>query len=96
MIKADSEGGDTLAGLPIVVPSASYAVVFDSLACASGRRANLGVLRDLLGAQVGVDLGAPAAWSALEHVRVMQQAIEERRDGGGVAEQRPPIVHRSV
>jgi hypothetical protein len=29
------------------------------------------LLRALLRAQVGVDLGAPAPWAALEHVRVM-------------------------
>ena len=30
------------------------------------------LLRRVLSAQVGVDLGAPAAWSALEHMRVME------------------------
>ena len=30
------------------------------------------LLRRVLGAQVGVDLGAPAAWSALEHMGVME------------------------
>ena len=54
------------------------------------------LLRGLLGAQVGLDLGAPAPRSAFEDVRVMEQPIEERGDGGGVAEQLPPVVHRSV
>ena len=35
-----------------------------------------GLLRSRLLTQVGVDLGAPAARAALEHVGVMQQAIE--------------------
>ena len=45
-----------------------------------------GLLRDLLCAQVGVDFGAPAPRSAFEDVRVMEQPIEERRDGGGVTQ----------
>ena len=47
-------------------------------------------------AQVGADLGAPAAWPALEHVGVVQQAVEEGRDGRGVAQQLAPVVDRSV
>jgi hypothetical protein len=54
------------------------------------------LLRGLVGAQVGLDLGAPAPRSAFEDVRVMEQSIEERGDGGGIAEQLPPVVHRSV
>ena len=54
------------------------------------------LLRDLVGAQVGLDLGPPAPRAAFEHVRVMEQPIEERSDGGRVAEQLPPVVHRSV
>jgi hypothetical protein len=54
------------------------------------------LLRSLLGAQVGLDLGAPAPRSAFEDVRVMEQPIEERGDGGGVAEQLAPVIHRSV
>ena len=46
--------------------------------------------------QGGLDPGAPAARAALQHVRVMEQAIEQRRDGGGVAEQLPPVFDRSV
>jgi len=34
-----------------------------------------------------VELGAPAARVTLEDVRMMQQAVEERGDCGGVAEQ---------
>jgi len=41
------------------------------------------LLRRLLGAQVGLDFGAPTPWSAFEYVRVMEQPIEERSDGGG-------------
>jgi hypothetical protein len=33
---------------------------------------------------------------AFEHERVMQQPIEQCGDGGGVAEQLAPIVHRPV
>ena len=33
-----------------------------------------------------LDLGAPAARSALEHVRVMEEEVEHRPDTGGVAE----------
>ena len=54
------------------------------------------LLRRRLGAQVGLDFGPPAARSAFEHVRMMEQPIEERGDGGGVAQQLPPIVDRSV
>ena len=36
------------------------------------------LLRGLLGAQVGLDLGAPAGRSALEDGRVTQEPIEER------------------
>ena len=43
----------------------------------------------LLGAQVGLDLGAPAPRSAFEDVLVMEQPIEGRGDGSGVAEQLP-------
>ena len=53
------------------------------------------LLRGLLGAQVGLDLGAPAPRSAFEDVRVMEQPIEERRDGG-VAEQLATIIDGSV
>ena len=50
----------------------------------------------LLGTQVGVDLGPPAARSALEDVGVVQEAIEQRGDGGGVAEQLAPVVDGAV
>ena len=43
-----------------------------------------------------LDLGAPATRPALEHVRVMEQAVEQRGDGGGVAEQLSPVVDRAV
>jgi hypothetical protein len=54
------------------------------------------LLRGLVGAQVGLDLGAPAPRSALKDVRVMEQPIKQRGDGGRVAEQLSPVVHRSV
>ena len=44
------------------------------------------LLRGLVGAQVGMDFGAPAPRAALEHMGVMKQPIEERRHGGGIAE----------
>ena len=43
-----------------------------------------------------MDLGAPAAWPALEHVGMMQQPIQQRGDGGGVAEQLAPVADRSI
>ena len=54
------------------------------------------LLRTLLRTQVGVDFGAPAPRSAFEDVRVMEQPIEERRDGRGVTQQLPPVVHGSI
>jgi hypothetical protein len=54
------------------------------------------LLRGLLRAQVGVDLGAPAARPALEHVGMMQQPIEQGRHGGRVTEQLAPVVHWSI
>ena len=46
-----------------------------------------GVLpRGLRGAQVGLDLRAPAAWPALEDMAMMQQAIQQGGDGRVVAE----------
>jgi len=54
------------------------------------------LLRELLSAQVGVDFGAPAPWSTFEHMRVMEEAIEQRGDGGRVAEQLAPVVDGPV
>ena len=54
------------------------------------------LLRELLSAQVGVDFGAPAAWPTFEHMCVMEEAIEERGDRGGVAEQFAPVVDGPV
>jgi len=54
------------------------------------------LLRALLGAQVGVDFGAPTPGPALQHVRVMEQAVEERGDGGGVAQQFTPVIDGTV
>src|SRR6476660_4717741 len=54
------------------------------------------LLRRLLGAQVSLDLRAPAARSAFEHVRMMEQPIEQRGDRGGVAEQLSPVVDGSI
>ncbi len=68
----------------------------ESVPLPRGRARHMVLLRGLVGAQVGLDLGTPAPRSALEDVRVMEQPIEERGDGGRVAEQLPPIVHRSV
>ena len=42
------------------------------------------LLRNLLDAQIGLDFGAPAERTAFEHVRMVQQPIEERRDRRGV------------
>ncbi len=54
------------------------------------------LLRRVLGAQVNLEFGAPAFGSALEHVRVVQKPIEQRRDRGGVPEQFAPIVDWAV
>ena len=102
--RADRGGCCTLAGVPIVVPRGSYAVVLDLLTRAPAQRQSrvrgharhMVLLRGLVGAQVGLDLGAPAPRSAFEDVRVMEQPIQERGDGGRVAQQLPPVVHRSV
>ena len=47
-------------------------------------------------AQGCLDLGAPAARPALEHVRVMEQTVEQRGDSGGVAEQLTPVLDGSI
>ena len=41
--------------------------------------------------QIRVDLCSPAPWPALQHMRVMQPAIEERGDGGRVSERRQSL-----
>ena len=81
----------------------SYAVVLAPLTPCTGsasvprpRCHAMVLLRGLVGAQVGLDLGAPAPRSAFEDVRVMKQPIQERGDGGRVAQQLPPVVHWSV
>lgn len=38
-----------------------------------------------------MDLGAPAPWAAPEDVGVVEEAIEECSDGGGVAEELDPL-----
>ena len=56
-----------------------------------------GVLpRGLRGAQVGLDLRAPAAWPAREDMAMMQQAIQQGGDGRGVAESFAPVVNGPV
>ena len=49
-----------------------------------------------LGSHVRVQCGPPAARSTLEHVRVVEEAVEERGHRRGVAEELPPVVHGSV
>ena len=44
----------------------------------------------------GCGLGAPTARAALEHMAVMQQAIEHGADGGDIAEQLAPVLDRTV
>ena len=41
-------------------------------------------------------LGAPASRAALEHVAVMQQAIEHGADRGDIAEQLAPVLDRAI
>src|SRR5438876_12393371 len=48
------------------------------------------------GRPLAVEAGAAAARAAREHVRVMEQAIEEGGDGGGVGEQLAPVLERTV
>ena len=38
----------------------------------------------------------PAPGPALEHVGVVEQPIEQGGDGGRIAEELAPIIHRSV
>jgi len=45
---------------------------------------------------VAVEPGAPAARPALEDVAVVEEAIEERRDGGGIAQELAPVFHGAV
>jgi hypothetical protein len=47
-------------------------------------------------AQVGVDLGTPAARSTSEDVRVMEESIEESSDRGGVSEELAPVIDWTV
>ena len=49
-----------------------------------------------LGSHVRVQFGPPAARSTLEHVRVVEEAVEERGHRRDVAEELPPVVHGSV
>src|SRR5262249_58719861 len=44
----------------------------------------------------GSRLGAPTAWAALEHVTVMQNAVEHSSDRGHVAEQLAPVFHGTI
>jgi len=46
--------------------------------------------------QIGLGFRAPAPRAALKDVRMMQEAIEQRGDGGVVTEQLPPVVDWSV
>ena len=66
-----------------------------SKAAISGMAAETGGVlpRGLRGAQVGLDLRAPAAWPALEDMAMMQQAIQQGGDGRGVAESFAPVVN---
>jgi hypothetical protein len=43
-----------------------------------------------------VDLGPPAPGPAREDVGVVQEAIEQRGDRRGIAQELAPIIHRSV
>ena len=46
--------------------------------------------------QIGLGFRAPAPRAALKDVRMMQEAIQQRGDGGVVTEQLPPVVDWSV
>jgi hypothetical protein len=54
------------------------------------------LLRRRLRAQVGVDFRAPAPRPAFEDVRLMEEAIKERGDDRGVAEQFAPVLDRVI
>jgi len=43
-----------------------------------------------------VDVGPPATRSALEDVRVVEEAVEQRGDGGGIAQELSPVIDRAV
>jgi len=45
---------------------------------------------------VAVQPGAPTPWPAREHVRVMEQSVEQRGDGRGVAEECPPVLDGTI
>src|SRR6266545_6244989 len=48
------------------------------------------------GVALALEPSAPAAGAAREDVRVMEQAIEQRGDGRGVAEELAPILDGAV
>ena len=50
----------------------------------------------LAGSQIGGEFGAPAARATFQDVRVMQEAVEERGDRGGVAEEFAPVIDGPV
>ena len=43
-----------------------------------------------------VKIRAPAARAAREHVRVVEQPVQQRRHGHGVAKELAPVVHRTI
>lgn len=59
-----------------------------------GVRDRSGLSHSFLWSQIGLYFRAPAARSALEHMGVMEQLIEQCGDGCGVAEELPPIIDR--
>src|SRR5208282_5066093 len=52
------------------------------------------LLRRLLRRQVC--FRAPTSWTAFENMAVMEEAIEHGGNGGAVAEQFAPVIHRSI
>src|SRR5207244_10669275 len=61
-----------------------------------GRGAYRGSSGSLGGVATRMLLHAPAARPAVEHVGVVEEAIEERADGGDVAEELAPVLDRPV
>ncbi len=61
-----------------------------------GPRLDSVLRRGVLVAQVGLALGAPAPQAALEDVGVVEKAVEESGDSGGVSEELAPVVHRAI
>src|SRR5215813_13270263 len=48
------------------------------------------------GMAIAMQPGAPAAWATSEHVRMMEQSVEEPGDGGRIAEEFAPVLDGTI